>query len=315
MNKIFTDRINYRGDLTPVLQDVCKKYELGNLTSLKVIEIGYEDLNIKVETSNRKYLIKIFGSFRDENNINRYVDIMKKVVEMGISHPKLYQANGSFIYKYNQTLHLCVMDFVDGKSFYDLNARPTMDEAKFLISEASKINSLNIEPEDYYDEWSPVNLIKEFELKGKYLPDEDKKRVEKFVEPFSKVYVTSLVQTFVHGDIIRPNVLKDSSSKIYIVDFSCASLKPRVQELAILLCGMFFNEEDPMSYQEFYDLVLAEYQPKLNQMEIEALPLFVKAGFSMYVMQGIYTKVVKGIDHKENDYWIRLGQIGLEYLS
>jgi thiamine kinase-like enzyme len=190
-----------------------------------------------------------------------------------------------------------------------------MNEAKFLIRETSKINSIDIQPEDYYDEWSPVNLVNEFSLKSKYLLDEDGERVNKLIEPFSKIDTNSLVQTFVHGDIIRPNVLKDSSSKIYIIDFSCASLKPRVQELAILLCGMFFNEEDPRSYREFYNLVLEEYQPKLNTAEMEALPLFVKAGFSMYVMQGIYTKVVKGINHKENDYWIRLGQIGLKYLT
>jgi Ser/Thr protein kinase RdoA (MazF antagonist) len=315
MTNLFLERINYKGDLTAVLIVVADQYNLGKYKDHKIIEIGYEDLNIHLRTSKGNYVVKIFGSFRDGDNIKRYVEIMEKVVSEGIAHPKLYSTGDGYLYKYDKNVSLIVMDLIDGNSFYDLNARPTLSEAKTLIKEASKINGMNIKIDDYYDEWSPVNLVKEFELKNHYLDTDDRERVGLLVKRFSKIKISDLPHSFVHGDIIRPNVLKDINENLFIIDYSCASIKPRVQELAILLCGMFFNEKDPSNFQIFYDLVLANYKPGLNSEEKEALPLFVKAGFSMYIMQGIYTKIVKGISHKENDYWILLGKIGLKHLS
>ena len=316
MDKSFTQRINYKDDLSVVVESIASAYQLGKLINSKIIEIGYEDLNIILTTSDGNYMAKILGSFRNEDNCRRYVDIMKTVVKMGVPHPKLYSINGECLFKSDQGLYLCVMDYIDGKSFYDFNERPTLNEAQILIHEASKINSLEFIPEDYYDEWSPVNFIQEYGLKSKYLEDEDKQRLQRLIKPFTAIDLSALRNGLVHGDIIRPNVIKDThSNKMYIIDFSCASQKPIIQELSVLLCGMFFNEEKPSTYSDYYNLVLKEYKPGLNKTELDALPIFVKVCFGMYIMQGTYTKVTKHFDSKENDYWIRLGQIGLKYLS
>jgi Ser/Thr protein kinase RdoA (MazF antagonist) len=311
----FTDRINYKGNISDIVIKVVEDYRLDDLTEYSIIEIGYEDLNVRLITSTGRYLIKIFGSFRDEKNCRRYVDIMERVIAANVPQPKLFQVKGNSLYKFGDNQLLCVMEFIDGQSFYDLNERPTLEEAKFLIDAASKINSIKYTPEDFYDEWSPVNLLKEYKLKHQYLSSEDDERFQDLLTEFAKLNLESLPQTFVHGDIIRPNVLKDLKGNIYITDFSIASVKPRVQELSVLLCGMFFNEEDPSNFDEYYDLVIGEYKPELTGEEKVALPLFVKATFAMYIMQGTCSKVTKKIDNKENDYWIRLGQIGLKYFS
>jgi Ser/Thr protein kinase RdoA (MazF antagonist) len=315
MNTSFTQRINNRGDLPVVIEKVVSDYQLGNFIDAKIIEIGYEDLNIKLTTSAGNYLIKIFGSFRDKDNCRRYVEIMEKVVKSGVPHPKLYSVNGNFLYRYDQGLMLCVMDYIDGQSFYDLDLWPTPEEAKILVHTASKINSIEITLQDYYDEWSSVNFITEYEQKSKYLGAEDKDRIARLIDPFNAIQFNKLRTGLVHGDIIRPNVIKDSQSKMYIIDFSITAHRPIIQELSVLLCGMFFNEKDPANYSDYYDLVINEYSPKLNAAELEALPVFVKVCFGMYTMLGLYTKTVKHFDNKENDYWIRLGQVGLKYFS
>lgn len=313
---IFRKRINFTGNLSQLIAKVVDDYQLGALLNYKIITIGYEDLNIAVHTQNSRYLIKIFGEFRDYQNCLRYVDIMCKIVAHGIAHPKLYPCQNSYLYQYSigkNAVYLCVMDYIDGHSFYDLNLRPTNGQAITLIREAAKINSLDFQPEDYYDEWSPVNFLNEYQLKNKYLSYTDKHYIQKLLDPFSNISLNTLSHGLVHGDIIRPNVILDSKSQLYIIDFSVAALKPRLQELSVLLCGMFFNEENPSDFLGFYNLVIQTYQPALSPEEIHILPLFTKVVFAMYVMMGKYSHKAKALTTPENDYWIRLGQIGLEY--
>jgi Ser/Thr protein kinase RdoA (MazF antagonist) len=313
---IFKQRINFSGDLRTLFSIVMHDYNLGELLTYEVITIGYEDLNIFTKTSKGSFLVKIFGSFRDYENCMRYVDIMRKVVAHGIAHPKLYFCKDNYLYQYKKgadAVNLCVMDFIDGHSFYDLNLRPSHSQAMTLIREAGKINTSNIQTEDYYDEWSPVNFINEYKLKNIYLDKTDKQYIEKLLIPFSQINLDILPRVFVHGDIIRPNVLIDKNSNIYIIDFSVASQKPRLQELAVLLCGMFFNEDDPSTFLDYYELLIKSYRPMLNKSEKNILPLFTKACFAMYVMMGKYSEIEKSLVTKENNYWIRLGQVGLKY--
>jgi Ser/Thr protein kinase RdoA (MazF antagonist) len=315
MNDLFLSRIEYSGDLKPIVEEVCAKFDLGKLQQYEVLRIGYEDLNVKTVTEKGVYLIKMFGTFRDQANCERYVSIMEKVVNHGVSHPKLFPVkNGAYLYQSNVGVRLCVMEYINGKSFYDLSIWPTFAEATILIKEAAKINSMQFEPEDYYDEWSPVNLVQEFNNKGDLIGEIDRKRIQSFINQFAQIDFNRLSQALAHSDIIRPNVIK-AENKLYVIDFSVASQKPRIQELAVLMCGMFFNDRDPSDFGKYYDLILREYTPELSEYEKNTLPLFIKACFAMYVILGTYTKLVLKIDHKENDYWIMCGQKGLEYLE
>jgi len=312
----FLQRIAYQGVLSDLIQIIAGEFQLGDVVSHEIIEVGYEDLNIKVTTSQDSYLIKIFGSFRDEENATRYIEIMDQAVKKGVPHPKLHLSkNGGYLYQYDAKLMACVMDYIEGKSFYELHEWPTKEEAKMLIHAVSNINLLDIKVPNYYDEWSPVNFLKEFKEKGKYIKGEDYQRIEQLVAPFNTIQIDQLRWGFAHSDVIRPNVLKDVNSKLYIIDFSVSSYKPIVQELAVLLCGMFFNENDTSRYSEYYQLILDEYRPKLSKFDREAFPIFVKAVFAMFLMLGTYNKVTGKIVTKENEYWIKLGKIGLKYVS
>jgi Ser/Thr protein kinase RdoA (MazF antagonist) len=314
----YIQRILDIGSLNEFIVHVVNTFQLGELVTFSIITIGYEDLNIKVITTKSTYFIKCFGSFRDEKDCKRCVDILTSVVQHGICHPKLYSLDGSFLHTYvpsSETLWYCVMDYIDGKSFYELNMWPTREEKLQLIIEAGKINSLDIIPEDYYDEWSPINFLKEYSEKKQYVLPELSAYMDKFAKVFSKIDMSSLSHAFVHGDIIRANVIRDSSSKLYIVDFAKASQKPRLQELSVLLCGMFVNGQASSDLLDDIVLVKREYVPVLSKYECEALHLFVIAVFAMYAMLGEYSRVVRGMNTKENQYWINLGNTGLRYCS
>ena len=80
---------------------------------------------------------------------------------------------------------------------------------------------------------------------------------------------------------------------------------------------MLFDEDNPKTFQEYYNLALEEYQKHnpLTEEEIKVLPLFVKVAHVMHVLCATYERVVKGNNSAENEYWINLGKVGLKFTT
>jgi Ser/Thr protein kinase RdoA (MazF antagonist) len=245
---------------------------------------------------------------------------MVKALEAGVQHPKLYKSSQGYLYKTkvdDTPISLCVMDHVTGGSFYEKNLKATTDEMYFLVRQAALINKIDLKPEPVYDSWAIVHFLEEYKKKKEYLDITDTNLIDPLVEQFSAIKVDELPHCFVHGDIIKTNVLKNKDGNLFIIDFSVSSYYPRVQELAVLLCNMLFDEDSPESFQEHYNLALEEYQKSdvLTEMEIQVLPLFVKVAHAMHVLCASYEKNVKGNNTEENEYWISLGKIGLKFTT
>jgi len=313
----FQKRIGFEGNIKPVLLQVCKDFSLGEYLSHKVIPMGYEDFNLIVETNHGKYFVKMFATFRREGESQRYVDVMVKALEAGVQHPKLFKSSQGYLHKIimnDVQISLCVMEQIDGVSFYEKNLKATTDEMRFLVQQAALINKINLKPKPVYDSWAIVNFLEEYKKKREYLEENYTKLIDPLVEQFSTIKVEELPHCFVHGDIIKTNVMKDKDRKLYIIDFSVSSYYPRIQELAVLLCNMLFDEDKPETFSEYYKLALNEYQKhnSLTEKEIQVLPLFVKVAHAMHLLCATYEKVVKGNNSEENDYWINLGKVGLK---
>lgn len=316
----FQKRISYQGDIKPILLQVCKDFSLGEYQSHKVITVGYEDFNLILTTDKGKFFVKMFANFRDETESQRYVNIMVEAIEAGVQHPKLFKSPQGYLHKITidgSQISLCVMEYIDGVSFYEKNLKATTDEILFLVRQATLINKIDYKPKQIYDSWAIVNFLQECKKKGKYLDKDDVKLIDPLVEQFAAIKIEKLPHCFVHGDIIKTNVMKDKEGKLYIFDFSVSSYYPRVQELAILLSNMLFDEDKPGTFQDYYKLAVEEYQRyhQLTEKEIEILPLFVKVAFAMFILSATYEKVVKGNHSTENEYWINLGKIGLKFTT
>ena len=83
------DRLNYSGRLEPVVDRLCGAYKIGKPTKFSIIEVGYEDCNVIVETASGKYVAKIFSKVRSQEDIVRYSTIMDKATKAGVNHPTL----------------------------------------------------------------------------------------------------------------------------------------------------------------------------------------------------------------------------------
>ncbi len=318
--KNFQGRINYQDDLKPFLQKVCSDFNIGEYKSYEIVPIGYEDFNLFLLTDKDKYFVKIFGSFRDKSECSRYVEIMESVLKAGVSHPKLYKSNKGYLYeiKNNDLVdRLCVMQFIYGKIFYELQTTPTTEDMRFVIKQAALINKIDIKPPLVYDHWAITSFLKEYSEKGQLLNNDDKKLIEPLVDIYKSLEVEKLPHCFVHGDITKTNTMKSTKDGIFILDFAVANYYPRIQELAVILCDLFFNPKSPEGFPENYNLALSEYQKYivLTPDELKKLPSYVRLAHTMHVLLANYEKVANKNNSTENGYFLGMGRIGLKYTN
>lgn len=312
----FHSRIDLTGDIVPVLHNVSKNFQLGDYKGHSVVEVGYEDYNLGVETNKGKYFVKIFGAFRSEDDCKRYVDLMERVIAAGVRLPKLYGISGTAQHLFRPegtNLQLVVMEWIDGKSFFDLDTVPTDEEIADICEQATKINKINVELPFLYDSWAVINIGSEYKKWQEHISEEDKVLIEPVVSAFDVLDINSLPKAVVHGDLIKTNVLRSNGGKLYVVDFAVANNYPRIQELAVLCCNLLFDEHNPENSKRLQKLAVEEYQKylPLSEEELTALPIFIRAAHAMHVI-GATKSEVQGEGSKENDYWLNLGRIGLK---
>lgn len=307
----FQERINYQGGLTPLLQNVCGSFGIGEYQALEVIPAGYEDFNLAMQTDRGKFFVKIFASSRSGEDCDRYVEIINKVVQAGVSHPRLlgplFQASID-----DKKDRLCVMEFVEGQTFFDLRELPTQEEQQQIIEQAALINQINLKPTPLYDSWAVTSFPREYESKSQHLNPEDKPFVDASLQEFRTVDLIQLPHAFVHGDIIETNVMRGADGKIWILDFAVANYYPRIQEFAVVISHLLFDA-DPQTFRENYKRALEQYQEHipLTEEEIKALDIFIRAAFAMELLSSNFEKKVKNNNSAENEHFLELGRIGL----
>ncbi len=277
------DRINNISDIAYISKNVCKDYSLGKYTNYEIIDIGYEDFNYILHTEKGRYVVKIFNTDRDNISCERLIKILITSINNGINTPKLYKtSHNSYIYTIkieNVLLKLFVMEYTIKETFYD--------------------------------EWTVTNLREEYEKKKKYLTDEDYKKVTKILLEFEKIDFKLLKYAYIHGDIIKANLILDKNKKLYVIDFSAFNYLPRIIEVAVILLGDCLTSDKDITLRKM-SYFLKEYNKCniIEEKEKECLPILLNALASMYIIQTSYIKETMG-DYLENEYWLAEGKKAL----
>lgn len=245
---------------------------------------------------------------------------MESILRAGVSHPSLFKSNQGYLYELSKnglTDRLCVMQYIDGKIFYEFQTIPTAEEKRFIVRQAALINKINIKPSPVYDHWAIINFLQGYKEKSDYLNKEDKKLIEPMIDVYNSLSIDKLPHCFVHGDITKTNTMKSANGDIYILDFAVANYYPRIQELAVILCDLFFDPKNPNEFLRNYDLALSGYQNYISLVadELKKLPNYVKLAHTMHILLTNYEKVVNGNKSSENEYFLGMGRIGLKYLN
>lgn len=306
------DRLNYTGDLTPVVERVCEAYGVGQLSASSIIEVGYEDCNVVIETDQDKFVAKMFAKTRTPEDITRYATTMEKVVEAGVHHPELLTtSSGEAVYD-DSGISLVLMRFVEGKSFLELDRVPTDEERKAVLEQAAKVNGIEYKPPYLFDSWAIPNIHAMFEKVKQYIDPEDLPLVEQVIAAYDAIPVNDLPHSFVHGDFTKANVIKGEDGKIYILDFSVANHYPRIQELAVIVANLLHDESEA-TLEQRCGQVASEYGGfnLLTDEEKKHLPAYALAGVAMEFMGAHQEKYINGNDTEETNYWLSLGREGL----
>lgn len=318
MGEAYKRRIGYRGELEEISQAVCSGFNLGGFTSNELILIGYQDFNFALETAKGKYFVKVFGTSKNDEYCQRLVEVVTESVKAKVKTPKLYESEQGFLHKLELSgcnLRLCVMEYIEGQDIFSMKDTLKPEEVRTIAQQAALINSLDIKPQSFYDAWVVVNFLKEFEKTKEYLSTGDLKLVEPLIQEFEDLRIDELPHCFVHGDITLTNVMRDVESELWIVDFCDASYNVRIQELAVLDCGLFFNPKSKAESKEYLNLALEEYQKKirLTDRELQALPTYITLSHAMYVMETTYAST-RNNTFEENEYWYQRAKVGLEQM-
>jgi Ser/Thr protein kinase RdoA (MazF antagonist) len=307
-----TDRLKYDGDLAPVVQRICDAYGVGTSTNHSVIDMGYEDCNVIIDTEQDRFMAKMFAKTRTPDDISRYAGIMQKVIEAGVHHPELISTvNGEMVYM-DSGITLVLMRFVEGKTFFELGRIPDDDERKAILEQAVKINAIDYEPPYLFDSWAIPNIKTVLERVQQYIEPDDLELVLSVIEQYEAIPGDELPHCFVHGDIIKTNLVKADDGGIYVLDFSVANRYPRIQDLAVIAANLL-HDENGSSLKERCEQIAEEYSQlnPLTAQEREHLYAYALAGVAMEFMGSHQEKYINGNDSEETDYWFNLGREGL----
>lgn len=305
------ERIDNVKEIEKISRSICKAYNFEDYIDYKIIDIGYEDFNYILNTTTGKYFVKIFNTDRDEASCERLIKILTTAIDYHINTPKLYKTvQNSYIYKVeinNIELKLCVMQYIQGENLYVQNRELKLEELEEIANIATKINTIDFGiKETFYDEWTVTNLLVEYEKKKEYLTKENNQKIEKVIEEFKKIDFTELKYSYIHGDIIKANLILDEKEELYVIDFSAFNYLPRIVEIVVILGNCVSDDRSETIKKMNYFIRTYHKLNPLEEIEIKYLPIFIKALASMFIIQASYIKENSG-DYIENEYWLSEG--------
>lgn len=311
--KNFLNRINLESDLKTLLERVVLDYSLETLEDFSIIEIGFEDCNILFETPRGKFLAKIFSKTRADDTIERYANIIQAAIDSGVRHPKLLQSlNGQTLHRSHNSSPLVVLEYVEGKTYFETMSAPSNQELNDLIIQLFHLHQSTYKPGYVFDSWAIPNFEEMYEKVKNFVFGEDLRLLETVLRNFRMIPLQQLPHAFVHGDCTKANVLRGNDGQIYILDFSVANWYPKIQDLAVVAANLLHS--NMTSLKENVEVVKKEYLQygDLNKLELNFLYTYSLAAVAMEFMGGLQEKHFSGNDGAEADYWLQLGREGLK---
>lgn len=308
------DRIDYQADLEPVITRLCTAYNVGRLQGFSTVDVGFEDCNVAITTDKGKFLAKMFAKTRTLTDIQRYKDIMQRVIAAGVHHPALVSTNTGDLIFTDSGVTLVLMQFIEGATFFAMDRVPSDLERAAIIEEAAKVNRINYKPPHLFDSWAIPNIVAILEKVRTFIAPDDLALVEQAVTQYQAIPVEELPHALVHGDFTKANVIKGDDGKIYVIDFSVTNWYPRIQELAVIAANLLHESEGGSTLRERCHIVAEEYNRHnpLTPTEREHLYAYALAGVAMEFLGSHQENFIKGNTSPEVDYWLKLGREGLK---
>lgn len=308
------ENINILSDL------VCKEYKLGILKNTFVIEIGYEDFNAVITTSSGKYLMKVFRNSRSDQEVIECINRSWEAQQNNVQTPMIYKNSQnqivSIINYMKSRFRVSVIQYIEGKNFFDLNRKPTDKELEEIVNIATNLNKMKYKPNFIYDTWAITSFINEFEKKSKYLEEKYLNMIKPTYDKFKKFEYNRLPKAFVHGDMMSTNLMLDSDNKIWVIDFSVANYTARLNEIIVICGDIALIKDDKEESEKRIKNVFNQWCNAINatQFEKDSFKMLFDVANAINILNSIY-EIAIGNDSEETKMHLNAGIFGLNLLK
>jgi len=319
MNRYYS-RIDAIDNIDILSKKVCLEYNLGQFLTTTVIEIGYEDFNAIIETINGKYVMKVFRNSRSDNEAYDCIYRTERAGEIGVNTPKVYHnsqgAIMSVIRIKDSRFKLALIEYIDGKDFFTMQEKPSIAELSAIVEIASKLSLIDYMPSPIYDPWSIYAFLEEFKKKWKYLSSDQLALIEPIEKDFRKFNEDGryqlLPKSFVHGDMMSTNLMRDKNGKIWLIDFSVSNYTVRLHEIVVICddVALVKGKKDESEKRIRYAFTEWCSKVKATGEEREAFPLLFSVANAINVMNSSY-EISNGNNSPETKMHLEMGLFGL----
>jgi len=309
-------RVNLSSSLSELLDQVSVEFDLGQIITFDPIEIGYEELNLKVSTDKGIFIVKMFSKSKQVATIEDYIRGMTSFRNAGIPMPRLLKSKDGYLFRSSDKkgdIFLCVMDYFVGQSFEERN--PSEDDLFKLTKYIATIHKTDLVINgSNYDSWGTMNLVEEFYKKKQALSQEDLLIVKPLVDKFQIIDFSEFRKSVIHGDLQRNNILINNSGEYCILDLGCLNYAPSVIDLSVFLAVFCFSPSSFVDNRKRYNIVVGEYGKEipLSNIELRYLPTLIRATYATYLIASNYAYHVNNDRSNQTLKWLEYSRRGLE---
>lgn len=315
-NDRYYNRIDTIEDINILSKLVCEEYELGVFKDTYVIEIGYEDFNAVITTSIGKFLMKVFRNSRTDKEVEECINRSYIAFENNVKTPKIYKNSKneliSIIEYLNSRFRLCVIEYIDGNNFFELNKKPTLEELRKIVDIASNLNKIDYRPNFIYDTWAITSFCNEFEKKKEYLEEKYLNIIEPIYNKFKEFDYDRLPKAFVHGDMMSTNLMLDTNDDIWVIDFSVSNYTARLNEIVVICDDIAVVPGEKEESERRIMIAFDEWCKKVNATQFEkgSFKMLFDVANAINILNPLY-EIATGNDSEETKMHLNAGIFAL----
>jgi len=310
----FISRTDIAGSLEDLLVRVADTYKLGSVRSHKILPDGYQELNILLDTSGGRFVVKIFSKEktleRVKDNIWGYLTFRK----VGVPMPILRQArNGDYLLQIkgeSKKIYLCVMEFFNGFILHSKLA--TQKDIQALSNYMAIIHSHIHRIRRYYDTMGIVNVLSQFKQVHSYLKPNLLSLIHPVIEEFSSLQMGDFHQSIIHGTFEPENILKNSRGELCLLDLGCMDYNASIVDIATFLANYTVDLTE-LDRKKRIDIILETYNINhpLSSQELTAIPILVRGQYAVIALRTNYYIRKRHDKTKQTKHWYNFARKGL----
>jgi len=292
------------------ISNFLKNYNIGDLISFKEIIDGIDNSNFIIETSIGKFILTIFESRINKQELPFFINLKKHLSSQGICCPEPIQNKSGHLINDIKDKPALIVSFLSGATLkpekngiystitqehcYEIGHNLALLHLGSGNFKEFRVNDIGVKK--FHDLFSKM----QYEIEN-YEPGLCAK-IDQYIKIIKDNWCENLKSGAVHVDLFPDNVFFDENSKVSgIIDFYFAANDLLIYDLAIVVNAWCFDKNNQF-HEEKYQKLLEGYENarKLPDEEKDFLPTALLAASVRFLLTRLYDKFNTPLDSLVN---------------